>query len=276
MPTYAETINITMYRNLKRKKSQKKKQTSLQKLARDLSNFKMMSYKQGSKRYTQMCSYITDGQPCPHKNCWYAHSENELRKRPETRIKKSVRCVHGEDCPYGPKFNNGVNKCKFLHEWLGEKGHVSYSTMEKHMRSGKFKTKDCRSWKTSGECAYGEKCAFKHDPKYDRRQKQAMVIQCAWRCFRSRNMVARLRNQTVYIEICGAENVSLKNLKVLKGTNIEVKQIIKDSAKDEMVLPLPQMKRQTSEEFLREVKNVALLGSYNDFCNDVCCQGNHF
>ena len=132
------------------------------------------------------------------------------------------------------------------------------------------------SWKASGECAYGDECAFKHDPKYDRRQQQAMVIQCAWRCFRSRNMVARLRDQTVYIEICGAKNVSLKNLQVLTGTNIEVKQILKDPAKDQMVWPLPQLTRQTSEEFLREVMNVALLGSYNDLCDEACCEGNHF
>lgn len=83
-------------------------------------------------------------------------------------------------------------------------------------------------------------------------------------------MVARLRNQTVYIEICGAENVSLKNLKALKGTNIEVKQILKDPVKDQMVWPLPQLTRQSSEEFLREVMNARHYWAVTMICVVKC------
>lgn len=275
----------------------KQKQSTLQTLLGNRRLFMKMSRKHHEPKYnsrcdesdlwyTEMCKHKDS---CTHFNCTYAHFEEELRPRPETTIKKSVPCRNGQKCPYGPKFNNGVNKCRFLHD--GETGYVAPTTVRRHKNTGKWRTKDCRSWKTNGSCPFHNNCAYKHDPNapmFLKRKMAAIVtLQCAMRCFLARKTMDQKRNimeeeTIVLIEIFGARNVSSDNLKVLGETNMEVKRVSNDGRglskfvmEKETVGMLPKWTRQTSDELLHEVMDTALghvtmlsgYGSYGDNTN---------
>jgi hypothetical protein len=198
--------------------------------------------------------------------------------RAETKNKKSIICRNGESCKYGAWNNNGVNRCDFCHPWEGEKGHVCEETTRKHKKSGKFKFKDCMHWlKHKGLCPYGDGCAFKHDPK----QKAAVVVQCAWRCYLTHKRAKQERDKfveetIVYLEILGAGNAHKRNLAVLEKTNMKVKHVSNETLegasrrvlmKEEFVMPMPMttLTRQTSDELLKEVFNSTI----EDFNADI-------
>ena len=52
---------------------------------------------------TNMCIYAIKGKPCPRRNCYFAHSKDEL---------VSVKCFFGVSCRH---VNDKTKPCKFIH-----------------------------------------------------------------------------------------------------------------------------------------------------------------
>lgn len=63
---------------------------------------------------TERCRFVEEGRICPHPNCMFAHSEEELRERPRHPKYKCQKCrnywVKGV-CYYG-------HRCDYLHRDL--------------------------------------------------------------------------------------------------------------------------------------------------------------
>ena len=71
--------------------------------------------KQVTKYKTEMCRFVQWGRKCPHQNCMYAHSEEELRERPRHPKYKCQNCRNywqkGGVCYY-------AHRCDYLHRDL--------------------------------------------------------------------------------------------------------------------------------------------------------------
>ena len=52
---------------------------------------------------TEMCEYVLRGEKCPRKDCWFAHSHQELRITP---------CFFGQACRY---IDDRSKPCRYLH-----------------------------------------------------------------------------------------------------------------------------------------------------------------
>lgn len=64
---------------------------------------------------TEMCRFVEEGRECPHPNCMFAHSKEELRERPRHPKYKCQNCRNywqkGGVCYYG-------HRCDYLHRDL--------------------------------------------------------------------------------------------------------------------------------------------------------------
>jgi hypothetical protein len=111
-----------------------------------------------SKKNTELCKYILNGEKCPYERCNYAHKKEDLRDRKKPTSYKHVMCknwLRYGSCRYG-------DKCNFNHDENVKFKKQKVLKIKKHYL---FKTTLCENLIKRGFCCYGENCMYIHDYK---------------------------------------------------------------------------------------------------------------
>ena len=105
---------------------------------------------------TEMCKNIVAYGTCVYgEKCQFAHSESELRSRPEfeNRVVLCRNYMETGFCPYN-------DRCRFIHE---KASVLSEKVMKRNKKHDNYKRDVCKYFDTTGTCPYGEQCSFSHD-----------------------------------------------------------------------------------------------------------------